>query len=99
MLVADRITCFPAGTKKAPSWALLNGVSAVPLVVGLLEFCLQGVLEHLIFLRDVLSMIDLLEFAGPIVEDIALRGEVAALVDGGGLAVLGKIKVKAGLLW
>lgn len=56
------------------------------------DLLLDGVLEHLVLLRDVLAVIDLLKRVGP-GQHIPAGSEGAALIDGGGLAVGFKVKI------
>lgn len=85
-----------SGHKKAPSWALMAGAVPAPAGPGRFDPLLDGVLEYLVLFRDVLAVVNFFEWYAAVVEDVALDGITAALIDGGTLAVGFIVEVEPG---
>ena len=62
--------------------------------VEALDFDTRGILEHFVFPRDFLAVVDFLERSGAVVEDVALGRQIPVLIDRRGLSLLCVVKVK-----
>ena len=65
--------------------------------VEALDFDTRGILEHFVFPRDFLAVVDFLERSGAVVEDVALGRQIPVFVDGGSLPILRIVKIKSRL--
>lgn len=87
-----------SGHNKAPSRALMGRTVPAPARAGGLDLLLDGVLEHLVLFRDMLTVIDYLERGTAVVENVALERIAAALIDSGTFAIGFVAEVETGRL-